>query len=95
VPALQNERAIARAAALRAESVPFVGEPVSHMWIQVSPDGHPGQIRVHGSSGYDQLDRIATSSVARAVFKPGSFDGIPIVMWVAIPITFTTAGDER
>lgn len=56
--------------------------------VEVLPDGRVGQVVVKQSSGYSLLDHSAIEAVKKWSFIPGKRMGIPITMWVDIPIRF-------
>jgi protein TonB len=58
------------------------------MSTEVHPDGHVGSIRIRRSSGYDLLDKAARKAVSQWTFEPGYRNGLPVTMWVDIPVTF-------
>ncbi|RLB13259.1 MAG: hypothetical protein DRG82_16000 [Deltaproteobacteria bacterium] len=54
----------------------------------ITRDGIPGKVRVFRSSGYRSLDKAAIRAVEKWSFEPGSKNGIPVDMWVKIPVRF-------
>ena len=56
--------------------------------VQVLENGRIGEVRVEQSSGFPKLDEAAVRQAARWKLKPGTRDGVPVVMWKQIPITF-------
>jgi protein TonB len=56
--------------------------------VQVLEDGRIGNIEVAHSSGYARLDESAMREARHWRMKPGTRDGIPVVMWKEVPITF-------
>lgn len=55
---------------------------------EVNSDGTVGAARVKLSSGHQSLDKSAVEAVSRWVFKPGMKMGVPVAMWVDVPIRF-------
>jgi protein TonB len=56
--------------------------------IEVLVNGRVGQVRLLQSSGYELLDQSAMREARRWRFKPGTRDGLPVVLWKEVPITF-------
>jgi len=56
--------------------------------VQVGPTGSVTQLRLHRSSGYQNLDRAALETVARWRFRPGKENEQPVSMWVRVPVRF-------
>jgi protein TonB len=56
--------------------------------VQVLANGRVGEVRIDQSSGYPRLDASAVREARDWRFKPGTSDGVPIVMWKQVPITF-------
>lgn len=71
-----------RAAERRGES----GEVV--LKVLIGTDGHPAQVLLSRSSGFDALDRAAIDAMRAAVFKPYAENGVPQTVWVHTPIAF-------
>jgi TonB family protein len=55
---------------------------------EVYPDGHVGSIRIRRSSGYALLDKTARETISQWTFEPGYRNGVPVIMWVDVPVTF-------
>jgi protein TonB len=58
------------------------------LWVQIDTEGRPQQVRVHRSSGYEQLDREGQHAVSRALFKPYRRNGQPLVATFIFPVDF-------
>lgn len=58
------------------------------LWVQIDAEGRPQQVRVHQSSGHEQLDREGREAVARALFKPYSRNGRPQAATFIFPVDF-------
>ncbi|HWL61436.1 MAG TPA: energy transducer TonB [Steroidobacteraceae bacterium] len=58
------------------------------LWVQIDEQGKPQQVRVHQSSGHEQLDREGREAVARALFKPYSRNGRPQAATFIFPVDF-------
>lgn len=56
--------------------------------VQVLENGRIGEVRIEQSSGFPRLDEAAVREASRWKLKPGTRDGVPVVMWKQIPITF-------
>ena len=57
--------------------------------VMVDSSGHPAQIQVERSSGYERLDSAAREAVEKALFQPYEVNGIAQPAQVLIPIEFT------
>jgi|GEM_PF-916734 len=56
--------------------------------VMVDSTGHPAQIQVEQSSGYERLDSAAREAVEKALFHPYEVNGIAQPAQVLIPIEF-------
>jgi protein TonB len=56
--------------------------------IHVSASGHPDNVSIAKSSGYDILDAAAVKAVTTWVFEPAKRGQKPIDGWVNVPIDF-------
>ena len=56
--------------------------------VQIQTDGLPGTIEIVQSAGYRELDDAAVQAVRAAQFVPAHRDGVQIVSWVEVPVTF-------
>jgi protein TonB len=56
--------------------------------VLIDADGRPREVRVHRSSGSEQLDSAATDSVYHALFRPHRENGQARSAQVIIPIEF-------
>ncbi len=56
--------------------------------VRVTIDGTVAEVRIAHSSGYAILDRSAVRSVRAWRFSPALRAGIPIEMWVQVPVRF-------
>jgi len=65
----------------------FTGEVLLH--VSVNSAGSVAEIVVKQSSGHTSLDSAAVRSVRHWRFVPGKKNGIPVTMWVDVPIRFT------
>jgi protein TonB len=57
--------------------------------VLVGPTGHPVQIQVERSSGFERLDHAARHAVEKALFRPHEVNGVAQAAQVLIPIEFT------
>jgi protein TonB len=56
--------------------------------LEILENGRVGQIQLLQSSGYEALDESAMREARKWRFVPGTRDGVPVVRWKQIPITF-------
>ncbi len=56
--------------------------------VEVLENGHIGNVELVQSSGFARLDEAAIREARRWRMKPGTRDGVPVVMWKEVPITF-------
>ncbi|NPV05072.1 MAG: TonB family protein [Syntrophaceae bacterium] len=63
-------------------------EGVVLLSAEVRADGRVGEVRILKSCGYDMLDRSALDAVRRWKFEPGRRMGVPVAMWVDVPVRF-------
>jgi TonB family protein len=56
--------------------------------VYVEPDGTPGQIQLHTSSGFTRLDQSAQDTVGRWKFIPARRGDGPVGAWVLVPINY-------
>jgi len=57
-------------------------------WVLIDPEGHPSKVRLHRSSGHEQLDREACDAVTRVRFKPYRLQGEARSAQVIVPFEF-------
>ena len=62
--------------------------------VQVLENGRVGDVRVERSSGFPKLDESAIREARRWRLIPGTRDGVPVVLWKQIPITFRLQGER-
>lgn len=55
---------------------------------EVHADGHVGEVRIRKSCGHSLLDRSALDAVRYWRFEPGKRMGVPVNMWVDVPVRF-------
>lgn len=63
--------------------------------VQVLENGHVGEVRIDQSSGNKRLDESAIREARRWKLLPGTRDGVPVVFWKQIPITFRIQDAQR
>jgi len=56
--------------------------------VEVLSNGRVGRARVKSSSGYVLLDQSALETMKQWSFEPGKKKGLPVAMWVDVPIRF-------
>lgn len=56
--------------------------------VLVDTEGRVADLAVERSSGHGLLDRAALQAVRQWLFSPATDDGVPVAMWVTVPITF-------
>jgi TonB family protein len=55
---------------------------------EVQSDGRVGEVRIRKSCRHALLDRSALDAVRRWKFEPGRRMGVPVAMWVDVPVRF-------
>jgi protein TonB len=63
--------------------------------VQVLANGRVGEVRVMSSSGFAKLDASAVREARNWRFVPGTRDGVPVVLWKQVPITFELTDRDR
>jgi protein TonB len=56
--------------------------------VQVLENGRIGDVELVQSSGFSRLDESALREAKRWRMRAGMRDGVPVVMWKEVPITF-------
>ncbi len=56
--------------------------------VLVSKEGQALKVTLAKSSGHAILDRAAIKAVREWIFKPGKLNGVPIDMWVKVPVVY-------
>lgn len=66
------------------------------VWVRIDTEGSPREVRVHRSSGYEQLDREGCDAVRRALFKAYRLQGEARSAQFIVPVSFslTRGGGE-
>jgi protein TonB len=59
------------------------------LWVLIDAEGKPAEVRVHRSSGSEQLDRAGREAVLDCRFKPYRRDGVALSAQVLVPIEFS------
>ena len=57
--------------------------------VLIDPEGHARDVRVHRTSGFEQLDVAARDAVWAALFKPHRENGVARSARVIVPIQFS------
>jgi TonB family protein len=56
--------------------------------VEVLADGRVGRLEMKKTSGHDLLDKSAQETVKGWKFSPGKKMGVPVSMWVDVPVRF-------
>lgn len=56
--------------------------------VLVTPDGGAGEVRLHDSSGFEQLDEAAIAAVQRWRFVAARKGDTAVAAWVVVPLRF-------
>ncbi len=59
------------------------------VWVRIDTEGWPREVRVHRSSGYEQLDREGCDAVLHTQFKPYRLHGEARTAQFIVPIEFS------
>ncbi len=59
------------------------------LFVVIDTDGHAREVRVHRTSGFEQLDAAARDAMRVALFKPVIENGVARTARVIVPITFS------
>lgn len=62
---------------------------VVHVLVLIDEQGRPRDVKVHRSSGSEQLDHAACESVREALFRPYRENGVARSAQVIFPVTFS------
>jgi TonB family protein len=62
--------------------------------VQVDTGGSAGEVRIDRSSGDARADAAAHAIMSGASFTPAAIEGIPVAVWISLPVTFQ-ARDPR
>jgi TonB family protein len=60
--------------------------------LLVDDDGDVLDVKMKESSGFMELDNVAIKNGWRTKFSPPEFEGLPVRVWVSMPIDFTVSG---
>lgn len=63
-------------------------EGVVLLSVHVLPDGTVADLKIKKTSGHSVLDRAARKAVQRWKFRPATTMGLPVTMWVDVPVHF-------
>jgi periplasmic protein TonB len=63
---------------------------VALMWILIDADGVVRNVQLKQSSGIKKLDEAALLVARDLVFEPATNRGVPVPVWIQLPITFCT-----
>jgi TonB family protein len=58
------------------------------LWLHVDESGAVTEMKIHTSSGQDELDAAAQEVAASMRFTPAENNGEPVSVWIAQPIEF-------
>ena len=56
--------------------------------VLVDPSGHPKDVKVQSSSGYDRLDQAAMEAIRRWSFNPAMRDSQKVEAWTSVRVKF-------
>ena len=56
--------------------------------VLVDPSGHPKDVKVQSSSGYDRLDQAAIEAIRRWSFNPAMRDSQKVEAWTSVRVKF-------
>jgi protein TonB len=56
--------------------------------VLVDPSGHPQEVKVQTSSGYDRLDQAAIEAIRRWMFNPAMRDSHRVAAWTSVRVRF-------
>lgn len=56
--------------------------------VFVKESGRVGNLRIAESSSHSLLDKAALKAVKRWKFQPGRRQGLPVAMWIRVPVDF-------
>jgi len=93
-PALMNREALARRMQAEVEKHgPALGAYIegtrrARVWVKIDSVGRPKTIQVNRSSGYLELDRIATQIASIGLFNAATVDGRAVEVWIELPMSF-------
>lgn len=62
--------------------------------VLVNEKGHPEDVSIQKSSGYDRLDQASKKAAKGALFKPYTEEGKALSVYVLIPISYTLEQEE-
>lgn len=60
------------------------------VWVFVEANGVPSNFRLEASSGDGSADAIAMTVAREMRFLPARIEGVPVSVWVALPVSFGT-----
>jgi TonB family protein len=67
-------------------------EGVVVLRLLVDDDGDVLDVKMKESSGFMELDNVAIKNGWRTKVSPPEFEGLPVRVWVSMPIDFTVSG---
>ena len=56
--------------------------------VLVDPSGHPQQVKVQTSSGFERLDQAAMEAIRHWVFNPAVRDSQKVAAWTSVRVKF-------
>lgn len=65
------------------------------LWVLIDPEGKPKEVRIHRTSGSEQLDRAGLQAVMACQFKPTRRNGVALSATAVIPINFVLSQGRR
>jgi TonB family protein len=99
-PRLLNEGEVSRELTREAEASGHplrsrIRERPTLLFIFVTEEGEPAEIRIEGTSGVAALDRISADVARQARFQPATTDGRPVPVWISIRFAIVTEPPAR
>ena len=91
-PALINVRDVQRELVRQARALSLRDVTVVRATMFVDEDGRVGETRIEESSGRFAIDQAAVEVWRMAEFRPARIEGIPVGVWVTLPITWDMRG---
>jgi TonB family protein len=88
-PEVLDERDTERRIEAESERLGVSQRQIVRLELSILADGTVAQVRVVGSSGNTNVDLAAARVLQTARFTPARIEGIPIPVWITLPVTFS------